>query len=172
MSLKVRKAGAWANTGTVKVMKSGSWATATFVKAMKAGAWVLVWPELTATLVATNIVHTDVGAAAATITYRIGSDGSAYEKYGGAAFSFLHVWLTAGANTNFEVRFTETSSNGLGTTTGTLNTWLPTTSNNDITLLGPIGGATATRIYTVEIRETVVNTTVASASIGMSSTRL
>ena len=172
MSLKIRKAGAWADTGTVKIMKGGAWATASFVQVMKAGAWVLVWPELTATLVATNIVHTDVGAAASTITYRIGSDGTAYEKYGGAAFSFLHVWLTAGANTNFEVRFTQTASNGLGTATGTLGTWLATTANRDLTLVGPVGGATATRVYTVEIRETIANTVVASASIGMSSTRL
>ena len=171
MSLKVRKAGAWANTGTVKVMKSGSWATATFVKAMKAGAWVLVWPELTATLVAKNIVHADIGAEASTITYSIGSDGTAYEQYGEASYP-MYVWLTAGANTNFEVRFTQTSSNGLGVATGTLNTWLPTTSNNNITLRGPISGATATRVYTVEIRETIANTIVASASIGMSSTRL
>lgn len=172
MAFKVRKTGAWADTGTVKVMKTGSWSTAGFVKARKSGVWSLVWPSLIASVSNHNVVASGVSAGGATAGYKIDSDGSVYEKIGTGSDSLVETWLDAGANTNFEVRFTQTSSNGIGSLTGTLNTWLATTSDNSLSLGGAGVGQTASRGITVEIRETVTNTTLTTATVQLDAERL
>lgn len=171
MAFKVRKTGAWADTGTVKVMKSGAWAAAGFVKAMKSGVWSLVWPSLAASVSNQTIATVGASAGGASVSYIIDSDGLVYQKLGTGGATSIETWLDAGTNTNFEVRFTQTSTNGIGSLTGTLDTWLATTSDNTIQVSGAGIGQTASRDITVEIRETVTNTVLTTAAVQLDAER-
>lgn len=173
MSFRVKKSGVWADTSTVSVKKSSAWATAGFVKVMKSGVWSIVWPVLAASL--TNQVVPAAGSSAggAAAFYKVDNDGSVYRKLGLGAYSLLETWLDAGTNSNFEVRFTEIFSNGIGTTGGSaLNTWLNLATDREVSVGGADIGDTALRDFTVEIRETVTNTVLTSATITMSAERV
>ena len=173
MSFKIRKSGAWANTGTVNVRKSGAWATAGFVKAMKSGSWALVWPSLLASLTATGVFASGASAGGAAAFYKVDNDGSAYTKIGVGSYTSFETWLDAGTNSNFEVRFIETVNNGIGTTGGSaLNTWLGLATGREINVGGAGPGDIAYREFSVDIRETVTNTILTTATITLSAERV
>lgn len=172
MTFQVKKTGSMATPAAVKRKDAGSFTDVGFVKAMEAGSWVVVWPILTASITNRTVSASGASAGGATAGYMVSSDGDVYEKIGLGSYTSFETWLTSGANTNFEVRFTLISSNGIGSLTGTLNTWLATTSDNALSLSGAGVGQTAIRGLTVEIRETLTNTVLDTASVSLEAERL
>lgn len=171
MTFKKRAGGVWADPAAVKRMSGGSWVDVTEVKAREGGAWVVVWPLYGVSITNTSVSATNTTPAGATAIYRVGSDGIIYKKIGAGSFTAYETWMTYGANTAYEVRFTETASNGLGNETYINDTWLATTSNNDVELQSSLIEGLANRTILVEIRYIPTTTTLDSASINLTTER-
>lgn len=147
MAFKVRKAGAWADTGTVNVRKAGAWATAGFVKVMKAGVWTQVWPVALVSISNTTVSRS--GTTNTVAAYVVNTSG-VIEKIQGAITTSFETWLLSGAAADYEVRATLDSGD---TPAGTLDTWLALSSTRSWSLEDATDDATAlTCGLTIEIR--------------------
>lgn len=107
----------------------------------------------------------------ASAALQLTNGGVANQVLGIGGTTFLQNWLTPQSGmSGYEARATQTSSNGNGTLTGTLGTWLNlgTTRTWELAITGSAG--TATRTLTVEIRDTATSTVQATATITLNAT--
>lgn len=167
MTFKVKKTGSMVTPAAVKRKSAGSFVDVGFVKAMEAGVWVQVWP-LIGVLVDRSVLASGSTSGTSTARYYVDSDGYIYTKQGTAAIVQQEQWLLAGANSDYEVRFTQTGSTGSGSLNGSLSTWLGLGTDREINTTTTLGNTYETTV-TVEIREVASGTVLGSADITLTS---
>lgn len=167
MTFKVKKTGSMVTPAAVKRKSAGSFVNVGFVKAREAGVWVQVWP-LVGALTARTVLASGSTSGTSTARYYVDSDGYIYTKQGTAATVQQEQWLIGGANTDYEVRFTQVSSLGTGSLIGTLNTWLGTSADREINTITTAGNNYETTV-TVEIREASSGTVLSTQDIVLNS---
>lgn len=127
----------------------------------------IVWP-LVGPLTAHSPYAYGSTSGASTARYYVDSDGFIYTKQGTASRVQQEQWLLGGTNSDYEVRFTQTSGVGTGALNGTLGTWLGLGSDREINTT-TTSGNTYEATVTVEIREASSGTILQSIGISLSS---
>lgn len=105
--------------------------------------------------------------------FKLDSDGHLYYLYGGTKDAYgmyqyvdAGLWLLAGVNTAYEVRFTQVS--GQAPTTGTLNTWQALSTDRELGYTITTNGySSKIGVFTIEIRRVSDSVVVASATVDM-----